>query len=37
MRHTGALAAGQSYTVTRNVKLPRDLIGSYYAFVWTDV
>src|SRR5262249_27105281 len=37
VRHSGALAAGASYTVTRNLKLPRDLVGPYYAFVWTDV
>jgi subtilase family serine protease len=37
VHHTGALVAGASYTVTRNVKLPRELIGPYYAFVWTDV
>ncbi|HEX7097138.1 MAG TPA: CARDB domain-containing protein, partial [Acidimicrobiales bacterium] len=35
--HAGGLAAGASYTVTRNIKLPRDLVGPYYAFVWTDV
>jgi hypothetical protein len=35
--HAGGLAAGASYTITRNIKLPRDLVGPYYAFVWTDV
>ncbi|HEX7095510.1 MAG TPA: CARDB domain-containing protein, partial [Acidimicrobiales bacterium] len=37
VNHSGALAAGASYTVTRDIKAPRDLVGPYYVFVWTDL
>ena len=35
--HQGALAAGQSYSVTQDFSVPRGLLGGYYVFVLTDV
>ncbi len=35
-RHTGGLAAGQSYTETQTLRLPRGLLGPFYVFVVTD-
>ena len=35
--HNGALAAGGSYSVGTDVRLPGDLVGPYYVFVSTDV
>jgi hypothetical protein len=34
--HDAAFAAGASYTVTRDLRLPRELLGPFYVFVWTD-
>ncbi|MEX2552838.1 MAG: CARDB domain-containing protein, partial [Actinomycetota bacterium] len=36
-RHDGALASGESYSVSRNINVPRGLLGPYYVFVLTDV
>lgn len=34
--HTGGLVAGDSYTITKNLRLSNDLTGPYYVFVITD-
>jgi VCBS repeat-containing protein len=34
--HLGALAVGQSYTVTQQVKLPESIQGNFYIIVYTD-
>src|SRR5262249_2849903 len=34
--HTGGLASGASYSISDQLRLPRDLVGPYYLFVVTD-
>ncbi|MGE3817844.1 MAG: putative Ig domain-containing protein, partial [Isosphaeraceae bacterium] len=36
VNHKGGLAAGRGYTVSQQLRAPRDLTGSYYVFVITD-
>ena len=37
IRHDGALAAGDFYSVETTFGVPRNLLGAYYVFVLTDV